>query len=154
MEDSVKYQKVPEPHQTLLFKLVEVHRKHAESNSGVIPFYEQRKGREGLVLYPSGYLQQTIESYTFVNLRFLEKVGYLSCEEPDRPEHWIVLLPEAFDYYDYMHSPARRRWISDVWDKTERYWFALLFGLLGGLLSGVLGSWLTWLTNWLWQKLQ
>ena len=148
MEDNMKYKELLEPHQTLLFQLVEVYREHAVSSSGVIPFFDELG--VGLVLYPSGGdAELRLKRYTLANLSVLEKEGHIDCLVPEGYMPGIALTPQALDYYDYMHSPPWRRRISDAWDKTEKYWLALLFGLLGGFLGG----WCAWLSrNWLWQK--
>ncbi len=144
----MKYEKLPEPHRSLLFKLVEVYRKRAEPFSGLIPFYEDGLG---IVLYlePDGIEYRP--GMTREHLELLDEYDYIDPLGLDRPSsRWrIAVTQQALDYYNYMHYPAWRRWLSDVWDKTEKYWLSLLFGLLGGFLGG----WLAWLSrNWLWQK--
>ena len=140
----MKYTKVPEPHRSLLFRLVEIHREHGETSSGLIPF--QSYGPAGtLVLYSNTVL----ERYTSSNLHVLEKHGYLDIQ-PWRIDSVssFSLRQEAFDYYKYMYSSALWRFIIDVWDKTEKYWLALLFGLIGGALpelAGLVGRLIRWL---------
>jgi len=125
----MKYKEVPEPHRSLLFQLVEVYREHAEPTSGGIPFQEYGPACK-LMLY-----DQLLDRYSSSNLHFLEKLGYLTIQ-PWRIDgvDCIGLRKEALDYYDYMQSPSWRRWISDVWEKTEKHWMSLLFGLLGGIV--------------------
>ena len=143
----MKYKEVPEPHQTLLFQLVEVYREHAVSGSGIIPFIDELG--VGLVLYPGGGdAELRLERYTLANLSFLEKEGHIDCLMPEGYMPGIALTPQASDYYDYMHSPPCRRWVSDAWDKTEKHWLSLLFGLIGGALP-TLAALIARLVNWL-----
>jgi len=144
----MKYKEVLEPHQTLLFQLVEVYREHAESSSGVIPFVDELG--VGLVLYPGGGdAELGLESYTLANLSFLEEEGYVSCQKLEGYVPGITLKPEAFYYYKYSHYPALWQKALDFWDKTEKYWLSLLVGGIGGLLSDPLRELIARLINWL-----
>lgn len=75
--------------------------------------------------------------YTLKDFVVLDEVGYI-IYQPSTPNvpidvPCIGLTQEAFDYYDYRHSRGWRRWISDVWDKTEKHWLTLLFGWVAGV---------------------
>jgi hypothetical protein len=144
MEDTMRYTKVPEPHRSLLFRLAEIYRAQAESTSGLI-FLDSRGGKE--LLYRSAPQSDKWHSlpYTRNNLDFLQELDYMTYTSESAPYFRVALKQEALDYYDYMHSPTWRRWISDVWDKTEKYWLALVFGWIGG--------WCAWLSYYLlWRR--
>jgi hypothetical protein len=135
----MKYKQLPEPHRSLLFRLVEIYKTYAEPSSGLITFIDEMG--TGLVVHLGKAVEaERLGPYTSENLRFLEKVGYVDWGKPDHHTPWIVPMQEAFDYYNYSHYPAWRRRAIDVWDKTETHWLSLLFGLLGGLLSGLAAS--------------
>jgi len=95
----MKYTKVPEPHRSLLFRLVEIYREHAEPTSGVIPFWEYGPARK-LMLY-----DKLLDRYSSSNLHFLEDLGYLTIL-PWRIDSvdGTVLKQQALNYYDYSHS--------------------------------------------------
>ena len=138
----MKYTKVPEPHRSLLFRVVEIYREHAEPTSGIIPFQEYGPARK-LMLY-----DQVLDRYCSSNLHFLKDLGYLTIlrwriDSVDG----IVPKQQALNYYDYSHSRVWRRWLTDFWDLTGPHWLKLLFTLLGTLLGGILGWWLRGLFN-------
>jgi len=142
----MKYRKLVKEYRSLLFQLVEIRREQA-TPSGVIPVEEQWE--EGLLLWPGQSAERFLRFYTLKDLVVLDEVGYI-IYQPSTPNVPIdvpcmALTQEAFDYYDYSHSSVLRRWISDVWDKTEKHWLTLFFGWLGG--------WCAWLSYWLLQKL-
>lgn len=130
----MKYEKLPEPHRSLLFKLVEVYRKRAEPFSGLIPFYEDGLG---IVLYlePDGIEYRP--GMTREHLELLDEYDYIDPLGLDRPSsRWrIAVTQQALDYYDYMHSPAwRQRW-NDFWYLTGPYWLKAVIGLVFTLLG-------------------
>ncbi len=134
----MNYKELLEPHRTLLFQLVESYREYGKS-SGVIPFSVTRLG-VGLVLFPGGGdAERRFGNYTLVNLRSLEKEGYINCLVLEHHMPSITLTKQASDYYDHIQKPRWRRSMIDVWDKTEKYWLSLIFGVLGGILIGLLG---------------
>ena len=131
----MKYKEVPEPHRSLLFRLVEID-EGRPTPTGLIPVREMLGG--GLALWEGEPGMRFVPDYALDNLRVLEKDGYITYLTSPGCDPKISLTSDAIDYHKYMHSFALWRFIIDVWDKTEKYWLALLFGLIGGAVPGLI----------------
>lgn len=131
-------QQIPEPHQSLLFRLVEVYRDSAERDTGLVYFVEELGG--GLVLLQNSPSEERLNGRSIEHLRFLQSLGFIRLSDSPNQLPSFIILQDAFDYYKYYHCPRAIRWLVRVWEKTETHWLSLIFGMVGGLLPQLMGA--------------
>lgn len=131
-------QQIPEPHQSLLFRLVEVYRDSAERDTGLVYFVEELGG--GLVLLQNSPSEERLNGRSIEHLRFLQSLGFIRLSDSPNQLPSFIVLQDALDYYKYYHHPRAIRWLVRVWEKTETHWLSLIFGMVGGLLLQLMGA--------------
>ena len=131
-------QQIPEPHQSLLFRLVEVYRDSAERDTGLVYFVEELGG--GLVLLQNSPSEERLNGRSIEHLRFLQSLGFIRLSDSPNQLPSFIVLQDALDYYKYYHRPRAIRWLVRVWEKTETHWLSLIFGMVGGLLLQLMGA--------------
>lgn len=131
-------QQIPEPHQSLLFRLVEVYRDSAERDTGLVYFVEELGG--GLVLLQNSPSEERLNGRSIEHLRFLQSLGFIRLSDSPNQLPSFIVLQDALDYYKCYHRPRAIRWLVRVWEKTETHWLSLIFGMVGGLLLQLMGA--------------
>jgi hypothetical protein len=110
-------QQIPEPHQSLLFRLVEVCRDSAERDTGLVYFVEEPGG--GLVLLQNSPSEKRFNGRSIEHLRFLQSLGLIRLSDSPNQLPSFIVLQDTLDYYKYHHRPRAIRWLVRVWEKNR-----------------------------------